>query len=330
MMFDASILRTWHLGAMLGMFVVTYGVLHILIARKPVSWRVHATGKPIYYAGWILALLVTLPSAILLFDTHLAVGLIGAVLIIILMGRLDEEKQLSASRQFFWQILIAAWAVWWGWGILHLTNPFAEGVIILPAMVGSISAFVWFIVVMNAMNFLDGSDGLATLIALIACIAMVGVSLLPATQDTATLVLALVSIGALGAFFLWNAPPARVYLGTSGSWFLGLLLGMIAIIGGGKIATVLIVLALPLIDALFVIMHRIMSGKAPWRGDATRHLHHRLRDAGASRWGILVLAGSLTMALGYVGVAAPTYIKIIVLAIAALLFFVTRFRTMRV
>ncbi len=329
-MFDTAILQTWHLGAMLGMFVVTYAVLHILILKKPISWRVHATGKPIYYTGWILALLITIPSAVLLFHINLAIGLIGAVLIILLVGRLDEEQSLSASRQLFWQMVIAAWAVWWGWSIPHLTNPLAEGVLVLPVMIGSAAAFIWFIVVMNAMNFLDGTDGLATLVALITCIAMVGVSLLPATQDTTTLMLALITAGALGAFFLWNAPPARMYLGTSGSWFLGLILGMIAIVGGGKIATVLIVLALPLIDALFVIIHRIVSGKAPWKGDTKRHLHHRLQSAGLGQWGILLLAGGLTVMLGYVGVAAPTYVKIIVLAVALVVFFVTRFATMRV
>ncbi len=329
-MLDTAILQTWHLGVMLGMFIVTYAVLNMLIAKKPVAWRVHATGKPIYYAGWILALLITIPSIFVLKNADLAIGLIGAVAIIIFIGRLDEDRHLSAGRQLFWQMVIAAWAIWWGWSILHLTNPFAEGVIILPAMIGSVAAFIWFIIVMNAMNFLDGTDGLATLVALITCIAMVGVSLLPATQDTTTLLLALITAGALGAFFLWNAPGARVYLGTSGSWFMGLMLGMIAIIGGGKIATVLIVLALPLIDALFVIVHRIVSGKAPWKGDTKRHLHHRLKDAGVSQWGILAIAGILTIILGYVGIAAPTYIKIIVLAATVLAFFVTRFATMRV
>lgn len=315
---------------MLGMFIGMYAVLHVLITKKPISWRVHATGKPIYYAGWMLALLITIPSVLVLNNINLAIGLLGAAILIICIGRLDEEKKLSAGRQLFWQMILAAWAVWWGWNVLHITNPFGEGVIIFPAMVGSIAAFVWFVLLMNAMNFLDGTDGLSSLIALITCVALVGVSLLPATQDTTTLLLALIALGALGAFFLWNAPSARVYLGTSGSWFLGLILGMIAIIGGGKIATVLIVLALPLIDALFVVIHRIASGKPPWAGDTKRHIHHRLKDAGVSQWGILAIAGILTAALGYIGVAAPTNVKIIVLAVALVVFLITRFRTMRV
>ncbi len=330
MIFDTAILQPWHLGAMLGMFIITYVALQIVITAKPVSWRVHATGKPIYYAGWILALLITIPSIGILGNNNLAIGLLGAVVLIVCIGRLDEAKKLSAYRQLFWQILIAAWAVWWGWSVVHMTNPFAEGIIIVPAILGSIGAFVWFMILMNIMNFLDGADGLASLVALITCIALVGVSLLSATQDGTTLLLAFIACGAIGAFFLWNTPSARVYLGTSGSWFLGLILGMIAIIGGGKMATVLIVLALPLIDALFVIIHRIVSGKLPWVGDTKRHLHHKLHDAGVSQWGILLLAGLLTATLGYIGVTAPTNIKIIVLALALIIFLVTRFKTMRI
>lgn len=330
MMFDFAVLKVWHLWAMLGMFIATYGILHGIVVRKPVALRVHATGKPVYYAGWILALGIAIPSAIAIANIQLAVGLIGAVAMIVSIGRLDEERKLSPQRQLFWQSVIAIWLIWWGWTIPHITNPFAVGVIVLPAIIGSIAACVWLVTMMNAMNFLDGTDGLASLVSLITCVVLVAVSLLPATQDSVTLTLAIISLGALGAFLLWNVPPARMYLGTSGSWFLGLMIGIIAIIGGGKIATALTVLALPLIDALFVVVHRILSGKAPWVGDTKRHVHHWLKDAGIGQWGILVIIGSMTAMLGYIGVAAPTHIKILVLFIVIIVFFVTRFTTMRI
>lgn len=330
MIFDTAIVQTWHLGMMLGMFVLTYTLLHALIAKKPVSWRVHATGKPIYYTGWILSCLITVVSIFLLQDINLAIGLFGSTLMCVLVGRVDEEKRFSPGRQFFWQVIIALWAVYWGWSVLHVTNPFGEGVLIIPGILGSIAAFFWFLLLMNTMNFLDGTDGLASEVAIITCIALAAISLLPSTQDVKTLLLSLASLGALAAFFLWNAPPARMYLGTAGSWFLGLFIGMIAIVGGGKVATVLIVLALPIIDALFVVIHRIASGKKPWIGDTKRHLHHFLHNKGINPWGILFIAGILTLALGTIGVIASTSIKMIVLAGAAILFFITRFRTMKV
>lgn len=330
MIFDFTVLKVWHLWAMLGMFIAMYGILHGIVFRKPVSLRVHATGKPVYYTGWILALCIAIPSAIVLANVQLVIGLIGAMAMIVSIGRLDEERKISPQRQLFWQCIIAVWVIWWGWTIPHITNPFAVGVLVLPAIIGSIAACAWLIMMMNAMNFLDGTDGLASLVSLITCVALVAVSLLPATQDSTTLILACISLGAIGAFLVWNVPPAKMYLGTSGSWFLGLMIGMIAIIGGGKIATALTVLAVPLIDALFVIVHRIASGRAPWVGDTKRHVHHWLMDAGIGKWGILVIVGSMTAILGYIGVAAPTYVKLLVLGGATMMFFVTRFSTMKV
>lgn len=329
MTFDYAIVQAWHFPAMLAMFVITYTILHAIIIKKPLAWRVYATGKPIYYSGWILALLMTAVSATVIRDIQLFIGLAGSAVMIILIGRLDEERTMSAGKQLFWQMLIALWAVWWGWSIIHITNPFADGVITIPGILGSIGAFIWFMMLMNAMNFLDGTDGLSSLVAIIALIALAAISLLPATQDATTLTLSLTSLGILGAFFVWNAPPARMYLGTAGSWFIGMMLAMIAIIGGGKMATVFIVLAIPLVDALVVIIHRITSGHAPWVGDK-RHVHHRLASAGVGQWGILFLAALCTAALGYVGVAASTTMKIIVLVCAAIIFAVTRFRTMNV
>ena len=329
MIFDTSILSPVYLGLGLGMFVVTYALLHAVVTKKPISWRVRATGKPLYWAGWMLAFLISISVATLLHDKYLVVGLLGATLIAILIGRLDEERPLSAGRQLFWQLLIAGWAVYMGWTIPYITNPFGDGVIMLFGW-GSLGAFLWIILCMNAMNFLDGTDGLATLTGLIAAITLAAISLLPATQDTRTLTISLIAAGGLAAFFLWNAPPARIYLGTSGSWFVGLIIALISTIGGGKIETAFVVLAIPILDALFVLIHRALSGKLPWKGDRVRHIHHRLQDAGVSPWGILMIGGVVTVILGYVGVIAPTHIKLLVLVVGMLVFFSVRFKTMKV
>lgn len=327
MPFDTSIISPWHLAALLGVFIGVYAILSTLIRRRPVAWRVYSTGKPLYYAGWIAALCITAAASLVLEDKNLLWGLLGAVCMIVLIGRLDEEKNISPYRQLFWQACIAAWAVYFGWTFSHISDPINGGVMAISF--GGLAAFVWFLFCMNAINFLDGTDGLATLTGIIACIALAGISLLPATQDTTTLALSFVGIGGLAAFFLWNAPPARVYLGTSGSWFLGLFLAMTAIIGGGKIATAMIVLAIPVLDALFVIVSRIMRKKAPWKGDGKSHIHHRLQAFGFSSWGILLALGFVTCALALVAVLASTQIKIIALAVFAVLFFAGRMVTMK-
>ncbi len=327
MPFDTSIVSPWHLAALLGVFIGVYAIISTIVRMRPVSWRVYSTGKPLYYAGWIAALCITAAASFVLEDRNLLWGLLGAVCIIVLIGRLDEEKKISPYRQLFWQSCIAAWAIYFGWTFSHISDPINGGVMIISF--GGIAAFLWFLLCMNAINFLDGTDGLATLVGIIACIALAGISLLPATQDSATLALSLIGIGGLAAFFLWNAPPARAYLGTSGSWFLGLFLAMTAIIGGGKIATAIIVLAIPVLDALFVICYRMIRKKMPWKGDGKSHIHHQLQAFGVSPWGILLILGGITCALAAVAVLASTYVKILVLAAFAILFFTGRAITMK-
>lgn len=327
MIFDTSILSPSNFTVMLGVFVAMYGIVQYLTGQRVLSWRVHSTGRPIYYAGWILALLVAGASIFFIRDSNLAIGLLGATLIAVLIGRLDEDSAIPPARQFFWQALIACWAVYFGWSIPYVSNPFGSGVILVTY--GGVAAFIWLMICMNAINFLDGTDGLATLVGIISFIAMAGISLLPATQDARTLMLSCIALGGLVAFFLWNAPSARVYLGTSGSWFLGMFLGMTAIIGGGKIATALIVLALPVLDALFVVVYRMIKKKYPWKGDTVSHIHHRLHAMGASSWGILLVVGGLTALLGIIAVVAPTHWKIFALTLFAIVFFASRAHTMR-
>ncbi len=337
MIFDTAILSPWHGVLLLCVFIITNILLALFLRAKRAGSLVKNSVPPVYYAGWVLVIVIATASFFFLHSASLIFGLFGASVIILAIGHLDETHVLSVRRQLFWQAAVALWVVGFGWGIPYVSNPWQGGVLLLnqPLFYGALTfggilAFFWIIVCMNAINFLDGTDGLATSVVAIACIALLGVSLLPATQDTTTLSLAVVMFSALAAFFFWNAPPAKVYLGTTGSWFLGLMIALLAIIGGGKIVTTLIVLALPFVDAAFVISSRALSGKKIWHGDTTRHVHHRLRDAGIGPWGILAMVGICTALLGYVGVAAPTYIKIIVVIVAAILFFVTRFRTMKV
>ncbi|MDA1169488.1 MAG: MraY family glycosyltransferase [bacterium] len=327
MIFDTNIITPLHFILLLGVFVGMYTLLQLVIKKHPISFRVYSTGKPIYYIGWLLAILIATPAFFILHNINLAWGLIGSTIMIILIGRLDEDRKLSVKKQLFWQSSIALWAVYFGWAIPYISNPFGSGVIMLS--VGGVLGFVWLLICMNAMNFLDGTDGLATGVGIIAFIVLACISILPATQDVQTLVLSFIAIGALLAFFLWNAPPARVYLGTSGSWFLGLFLGMTAMIGGGKMATAFIVLAIPVFDALFVVLYRLATKKNPTKGDRVSHIHHRLQLAGVSPWGILLLLGGITALLGVVAVIAPTNSKIIAICIFALVFLTSRALTMR-
>ncbi|MBC8098718.1 MAG: undecaprenyl/decaprenyl-phosphate alpha-N-acetylglucosaminyl 1-phosphate transferase, partial [Armatimonadetes bacterium] len=138
------------------------------------------------------------------------------------------------------------------------------------------------------VNFLDGIDGLAAGVAFIAS-AMLFIHsafvLQPAQTSVSLLPLAL--MGASLGFLLYNFYPARVFMG-GGAYLLGYLVGALSIIGGAKMATILMVLGLPLLDFAWQVLNRMRQGRNPMHGDRG-HLHFRLQDMGVDQR-LIVLA----------------------------------------
>lgn len=335
-MFDLTPLTEYHFIIFLAVFLFLYlAVWAIVYIFRPESHRVPETNVPnakhlVYYVGAYVVAVISVASAVVLIDElSLLMGLITGAILILLIGSTDEKHGLSPMRQLVWQVLIAATVVYFGFAIPHVSNPFSGGIIDLSLwsvgdwiFPGSILAILWLIFVMNAFNWLDGLDGLAGSVSFMVFLTLAAISLLPQTQDSNTLSLALIGAAAMLAFLIWNFAPARAYLGTTGSWFIGLYLGVVAIIGGGKMATALLVLAIPALDAIFVIVQRLLDGKAPWRGDKTRHLHYRLLDYGLSPRTISLLAGAVTAALGATAVFMQTTQKIGLLFLVAVGMFI--------
>jgi UDP-GlcNAc:undecaprenyl-phosphate GlcNAc-1-phosphate transferase len=140
---------------------------------------------------------------------------------------------------------------------------------------------------MNTVNFLDGLDGLAGGVALIAGIMLFINSAFrvePAQTSVALLHLAL--MGSSLGFLLYNFPPARIFMG-GGAFLLGYLLSTLSIIGGAKMATILFVMGLPLLDVAWQVFNRVRQGRSPFHGDRG-HLHYRLLDIGFSQRQIVV------------------------------------------
>ncbi|HSX25263.1 MAG TPA: MraY family glycosyltransferase [Candidatus Andersenbacteria bacterium] len=333
MIFDTTLVTPSDGWIAIAVFICASILIWALLYIAPQQFRVPKR-KNIYYAGVILVASITSAAVYILHSWKLSLGLISAMMVASYIGRIDEVKKLSAIQQLLFQGIIAIITVLAGWVIPYISNPFHNGIIflnypILGIIPGAILAFIWIIACMNAINFLDGTDGLASSIGMIACIALAGISLLPATQDMRTFKLAIIGFAALASFFIWNAPRAKIYLGTTGSWGIGLYIALISMIGGGKISTTLIVLALPVLDALFVIIHRIYSGVMPWHGDTTRHIHHRLAHAGMSKWNIVILISSCTLLLASISIIASTLVKIIAFIVFAAIFFAASFRMMK-
>ena len=250
----------------------------------------------------------------------------AASLLILLIGLYDEQYSLSPRAQLFWQIIIASVVVLWGWRISYISQPWTGGTIRLDqwdigsfVWPASLLTVAWLLLLMNAINWLDGVDGLATAVSCIALLTLSLLTLLPSVQDSRTLALALLGAGATLGFLIWNFPPARVFLGTSGSWFLGLYIGLVAILNGGKIVTTLLVLAIPVVDLFFVILQRLMTGQHPWQGDKIRHLHYRLIKVGLRPRTIVVSAIIISLVLAFSALTLQTRQKIVAFVAAVIM-----------
>ncbi len=181
----------------------------------------------------------------------------------------------------------------------HLQIQLIEG--LLPLAVAF--TFFWIAGMMNAVNWMDGLDGLAGGVSGVACLVLFGVSLLavdaqgnPTPQITIAFLPLILGAAILG-FLRYNFHPAQIFMGDSGSMFLGFALGVISIIGGAKIATALLVLAVPILDVAFVIIFRLMRGHPPMQADRG-HLHHRLYDLGMSQPRIALLFYFVCLTVG--------------------------------
>lgn len=317
-MFDLTLLTTPPLVWAALAFAATYASLQVAVKKK---WLRPVTGHTsIYYAGALLVATTILFAALpLRGEPILLAGLVAAGCVCLLGGIWDEHRTLRPSRQLMLQIVAASCAVLGGWTISYISQPTGAGVIVFNPWVGGLLAIGWLLLLMNAMNWLDGVDGLATGVGGVALATLAAVSLLPQVQDPLTLALSLIGLATIGGFLVWNFPPARVYLGTSGSWWLGLFIGIVAIGGGGKIVTTLLVLAIPVVDVLLVAMSRLWARQPLWQGDTVRHLHHRLLHRGWPPRIITITAIAVTAIFGVGAIVLQTEQKIVALIVAAVL-----------
>jgi UDP-GlcNAc:undecaprenyl-phosphate GlcNAc-1-phosphate transferase len=188
--------------------------------------------------------------------------------------------------------------------------------------------FTWFWMVgmMNTVNLIDGLDGLATgVVGITAIFITITCCIL---QQYTIAVLAAIFAGAVFGFLPFNWNPARMYMGDSGSQFLGLGLAVLSIMGGAKLALAIMVLGVPILDVAVVIINRLRRGEHPFHYDKT-HLHYRLQATGLSVKQICYVFYGLTVVFGLLALRFEHFFKLIgiilvVLTITALIMWVDR------
>lgn len=237
--------------------------------------------------------------------------------VILIFGLLDDKYDFNALIQFAFQIILAGAVVFFGINVSYITNPF--GGLIRLGIFASIFTVIWIFAIINVINWIDGIDGLASSISLVGMITLFTLSLLPRVNQPFTAVLAGIIAIALVIFLFFNFPPAKIFLGTSGSMFLGFMLAIISIISGGKLATALLVLGIPVLDALWVIFSRLQAGKSIFMADKN-HLHHRLLKSGLSQKKIVLILSSFSLIFGIFSIFAQTMGKFILIICLPLTF----------
>jgi UDP-GlcNAc:undecaprenyl-phosphate GlcNAc-1-phosphate transferase len=278
----------------------------------PDERRIHTEPTP-RYGGLAIAAAVlgvawlarALPGPAAALDPRPLLGLTCAAVPILALGLVDDRRGVSPAVKLVVQSCAALTLSVFGYGVPLLTNPFgpsiASGPLNLPL------TLLWVLVVTNAVNLIDGLDGLASGVVAIACAALWLAARMHA--DFYVMFFAALLIGASAGFLRWNFPPARVFMGDTGSQFLGLTLAAVSLLENRKgtaavtLLLPLVALALPLADAVVAFGRRLAHRKPVFLGD-TQHLHHQLLAAGLSvrgalfaLWGLCALFAGLAVLL---------------------------------
>lgn len=291
--------------------------------EKRTSFR-HIHKKGIPRLGGVAVILAFGVSLIIdrnLFITHSIWGILVVSGIILIVGVLDDLKELSWKSQLFIQIMLVIFVFIVGIRVEYVTNPLGgvfdlmPGGFFLPSLIFSM---VWILSFMNSMNWLDGVDGLSGGVTLVGGITIFILSLKPEVNQPPVAIIASALVGSVLAFLIFNLHPAKIFAGTSGSMFMGFALAVLAIFAGTKIATALLIMAVPIIDALWVVFERMKSGQSIFEADK-RHLHYKLAEIGWSPRLICLFFYVVTIAVAIVALNTRAIGKAMTIVLAAVI-----------
>ena len=231
------------------------------------------------------------------------IGLFWGGTVLVLVGIVDDMKDIPAKVKLCGQILAACIVVAFGVRVDFMTNIFFGGMFQLSIFSGPFTV-LWIVSIINAVNLIDGLDGLAAGISTIAAITMAIVGYASGQYLMASM--ALILIGATLGFLKYNFHPAKIFMGDTGSMFLGYNLAIFAVMGFAKSFTLLslvpplLVLAIPILDTLFAIIRRKMNHKPIFKPDKN-HLHHCLLKYGFSHRDTVLIIYAVSAVLALCG-----------------------------
>ena len=277
-----------------------------------------------FMSGTLLAIFI-IPEFIDVLIKDYSSILIASILIFIL-GLVDDIKGLTPGIKFFGQFIAVTLIVFGGFRITSVDNPIGSiinlGILAVPI------TYLWVIGVNNAVNLLDGLDGLAAGVCVIAGTIFLISSL--QNEDPATIILTLALIGSLLGFLRFNSHPATIFMGDTGSLFLGFIIAVLGVKAFNaaensvKLIIPMIALAIPIGDTSVAFFRRLNQGKHPFKPDKD-HLHHRLIYLGLSHRQavyIIYFISILYAISAYLILTQSTFLGVVVFFITVLISFI--------
>jgi len=285
-----------------------------------------AGGLPIFFA-------ILISILIFIGINKVIVGIIIGSFLIVLVGVLDDYFDLSPYLRFLLNIIIAALVIGFGLGIPYISNPLG-GVINLenPKLIinffglkkiwilADLLGILWLVWLMNMVNWSKGVDGQLPGFVAITAFFLGLLSQRFIAHDinvNSVLILSFIVSGAFLGFLPWNFYPQKIMPGYSGGALAGLMLGILSILSFGKVGTAILILSVPMIDAIYTIIRRVYQKKSPFRAD-WGHFHHRLLEIGWGKRRIAIFYWLISFILGI----ASLFLKGIEKLIAFLSFFI--------
>lgn len=244
----------------------------------------------------------------------------GGALLIHVLGVMDDIWPMRARYKLLWQVCIAVGVYAAGLRVNVISLPGLAD-LHLTVVASFVVTILWLIAVTNAFNLIDGIDGLASGSAFLALMTMFAVGIVNGQWAAAWLTLTLA--GALAGFLFYNFYPASIFLGDSGSLFLGFVLAATGILSAQKsstavaVAVPVLILGLPMLDTTLAIMRRFLRGQAIFSPDRG-HIHHRLLNKGYSARRVTVILYAVCAALGAAGFLMLTRPELVVIVLILL------------
>ncbi len=256
-------------------------------------------------------------------------GILMGATVIVALGMADDVLALRPSRKFVVQMIAVVIPVLCGVRIDRFPNFFGESAYLeLPLSWSIVVSIIWLLAILNAVNIIDGLDGLACGVSTIMTISVTAITILLEAPQVAIIAAALA--GACMGFLPYNFNPATIFMGDTGSMFIGYMLACLSIVGLFKAYAIVaffvpfLLFLLPIYDLLFAAFRRMLTGHSPMRADKS-HLHHKLIALGLSQRQAVAILYCVAALLGFCSVllASDSFFKVVaIVGIAFVLFII--------